>query len=136
MKILRETPVMMTVFQMIDLWKTGCRCGARAIGLSENSVEIEQQAQALVTGILVAPMCVLHDSENANADGLWRGGTIAGVVATVIPTPSGEVQVLMPGFGVPDPDPEAVTAPERPTDSVLSRLARRGRQIIAKGFRS
>jgi hypothetical protein len=132
-KILREEPVTLTVFQMIDLWETGCRCGARAVGLSETSVEIEQQAQALVTGILVAPMCVTHDPENANADGLWRGGTLAGVVGTSITTPSGEVQVLMPGFGVPAPDPEAAMAPEPPAESLLARLARRGRRIISGG---
>jgi hypothetical protein len=135
-KILRETPVLLTVFQMIDLWKTGCRCGARAVGVAESSVEIEQQAQALVTGILVAPMCILHDSDNANADGLWSGGEIAGVVANAIDTPGGEVQILLPDFGEPAAPAEDPTAPEPSADSPLSWLARRAHQIIPKGFRS
>jgi hypothetical protein len=129
LKIIREVPVMLTVFQMIDLWQMGCRCGARAVGLSESSVEIEQQAQALVTGILVAPMCLVHDSENANADGLWSGGTIAGVVATAVANPGGEVQILLPGFG----KPAAASPTALPADSPLARLARRVRQILPNG---
>lgn len=130
MKILREEPTTLTVFQMVDLWQEGCRCAARTVGLDENSDEREERAQALVTGIMVAPMCVTHDPENANSDGLWSGGTITGVGMATVATPSGEVKVLLPGFGEP------AAAPAMPTDTALTRLARRARQIILKGLQS
>lgn len=94
--ILREEEVVLTVFQMVDLWKSGCRCPARAVGLSGDKVEEEEQAQALVTGIMVISLCAVHDPEHANADGLWRGGEVDGVVAAVW---KGDVQVLVPSFG-------------------------------------
>lgn len=112
MMFLREEPAVLTVFQMIDLWESGCRCPAKAVGMSEAKEETEAQAQALVTSIMVIPRCFVHDPEHANADGLWRGGDVEGVVAVML----GDVQALVPSFGtgVDDGGP-------------LARLARRAR---------
>lgn len=122
MKILREDEVTLTVFQMIGLWEEGCRCAARAVGLSEDSVEEEERAQALVIGILVIPQCPQHDPDHA--DGPESGGKVDGVVAAMV----GDVQVLLPSYATP-PTPTAST----PTGGVLSRLSRRARQLISKG---
>jgi hypothetical protein len=98
-KILREEPVVMTVFQMVDLWESGCRCPARAAGMSEAD-EREVEPQAMVSGILVMSNCAVHDPEHA--DELWTGGEVPGVLAVMLDG----VQVLAPSIVMVIKQPE------------------------------
>jgi len=91
-KFLREDTVLLTVFQMMDLWQGGCRCPARVAGMPDGGTESEEQAQALVTGILIAPRCAVHDPEHAD------GGSPGGVLEGVLTAEFDGVQFLLPSF--------------------------------------